>query len=77
MGDRCLQVLHLCSEVLKELVAGEGSSDVGGRQEPLLSHCWDTVEEERGITGRVGCEGQGDVYQIWPWVSGAIQAEVS
>lgn len=29
------------------------------------------------MPGRAGCEGQGELSRIWPWVSGAIQAEVS
>lgn len=65
------------------VVAGKESSDLGAppgaTPEPLL----DTVSAQpgRGVCdvggwGR-GREVQGELCPIWPWVSGAIQAEVS
>lgn len=39
------QRLLVLLEALRGLAAGQGSSDLGGRQEPLLSHCWDAAGE--------------------------------
>lgn len=50
-GRQCLLVLRLPSEV-----AGEGSSDVGDRQEPPLGHHW---EEEHVMAGQGRMCGAG------------------
>lgn len=55
----------------------------GHHQEPLLSHCLIqyllNLVEECAMWGgwERGREVQGELCPIWPWVSGAIQAEVS
>lgn len=34
-------------------------------------------DEEHVMGVGAECEGQDELYPIWPWVTGAIQAEVS